>query len=188
MRKFRVLFFGLILSFAVAAQTTPLSTEDDIKNDVALAPCKNSDRLAAVEKLFRDKGATDADIKIVEAKKTKNLIVTKKGTGDGTIIVGAHYDKVATGCGAIDNWTGVVNIAHLYHTIKSSVTTKTFEFIAFDREEEGLIGSSVFVSQIPKEDRKSVCEMVNLDSFGFSSTQVLVNASSPKLIAGATAF
>ena len=30
--------------------------------------------------------------------------------------------------------------------------------------------------------------MVNLDSFGFASTQVLTNASSPKLVAAATEF
>src|ERR1043166_2412111 len=142
-QPFALILLSLVLCLAVAAQKAVLSTEDDIRADVALAPCKNSDRLAAAEKLFRDKGATDADIQIVEAKKTKNLVVTKKGTGDGTIIVGAHYDKVSDGCGVIDNCTGIVDIANLYHTLRSLPMKKTFEFIAFDREEEGLIGSGV---------------------------------------------
>jgi Zn-dependent M28 family amino/carboxypeptidase len=188
MRKLCALLLGLILSATLAAQKPDLATEDDIKNDVALAPCKNSDRLAAAEKLFRDKGAADDDIKIVDAKKTKNLVVTIKGTGDGTIIVGAHYDKVSDGCGAIDNWTGIVDIANLYHTLRSLPTKKTFEFIAFDQEEEGLIGSGVFAGQIPKDQRTSICSMVNLDSFGLSNVQVLDNASMSKMTAGAKAF
>jgi len=188
MRKLTVVILSLILCGLGAAQNLKLATEDEIKTDVALAPCKNSERLAAVEKLFRSQGATDADIQVIEKKGTKNLVVTKKGTADGTIIVGAHWDKVSDGCGAIDNWTGIVDIAHLYGTLRSHETKKTFEFIAFDREEEGLIGSGVFVSQIPKPDRAGICSMVNLDSFGFSNAQVLENASSSKMTAAARAF
>lgn len=178
----------LLLCLPVAGQKISIATEDDIKNDIALAPCKNADRLAAVEKLFRAMGATDADLQILEKKRTRNLLVTKKGTGTGTIIVGAHYDKVADGCGALDNWTGIVNVAHLYGTLRQIDTAKTFEFVAFDREEEGLIGSDVFVGEIPKPDRPSICSMVNLDSFGVASVQVMENTSTPKLTGVAKAF
>jgi len=188
MNRVLALILGIVLCGSVSAQKPRISTQDEIEDDVALAPCKNSERLGAVEKLFRAHGATDADIQIVEKKNTKNFVVTKKGTGDETIIVGAHYDKVSDGCGAIDNWTGIVDIAHLYATIRPLETKKTFKFIAFDREEEGLIGSGVFVGQIPKEERSSVCSMVNLDSFGFAATQVLSNSSSRKLIEAAKTF
>jgi Zn-dependent M28 family amino/carboxypeptidase len=187
-RSILILLLSVVLYGSISAQQPRISKQDDIEDDVALAPCKNADRLAAVEKLFRSHGATDADIQIIEKKNTKNLVITKKGTADGTIIVGAHYDKVSDGCGAIDNWTGIVDIAHLYATIRPLTTKKTFKFIAFDREEEGLIGSGVFVGQIPKDERASVCSMVNLDSFGFAATQVLANASSSRLVDAAKVF
>jgi Zn-dependent M28 family amino/carboxypeptidase len=181
MSKLSVLALVLLFWTSVAAQKLSLATEEDIKTAIALAPCKNSDRLAAVEKLFRSMGAADADIAIVEKKGTRNLIVTKPGTEAGTIIVGAHYDKVRDGCGAIDNWSGIVVIAHLYQTMRQIPNKKTLKFIAFDREEEGLVGSSVFVSEIPKAERLSICSMVNLDSFGFATPQVMDNASTPTM-------
>ena len=173
--------FSLILSAQIA-------TPAEIDRDLKLVPCKSADRLAAVQNLFKSLGATDSDMSVIEKKGTKNLVVTKKGTSDQIIVVGAHYDKVDDGCGAIDNWTGIVTIAHLYATLSRVPTTKTFKFIAFDREEQGLIGSDVFVHDIPKADRASYCAMINLDSFGFSSTQVLTNVSSPKLVDAAKDF
>ena len=181
MPKLLVLALVLFLWTSVAAQKLTLATEDEIKNDVALVPCKNSDRLAAVEKLFRSMGAADTDISIVEKRGTKNLIVTRPGSESGTIVVGAHYDKVRDGCGAIDNWTGIVIIARLYATLRQIPNKKTLKFVAFDHEEEGLLGSSAFVSEIPKSERPAICSMVNLDSFGFASPQVMDNASTPTM-------
>jgi Zn-dependent M28 family amino/carboxypeptidase len=179
--KLGTLLFVLLLWTSVAAQKLTLATEDEIKNDVALVPCKNSDRLAAVEMLFRSMGAADTDISIVDKRGTKNLVVTRPGSESGTIVIGAHYDKVHDGCGAIDNWTGIVIIARLYATLRQIPNKKTLKFVAFDREEEGLLGSSAFVSEIPKSERSTICSMVNLDSFGFASPQVMDNASTPTM-------
>ncbi len=174
-----------ILTVSVFGQSPKISTVEDIERDVKLVPCKNSDRLEAVQKLFRSMGATDADIVVDDSKGTKNVIVTKKGTTPETIVVGAHYDKVDEGCGAIDNWTGIVAIAHLYGTLRSIETTKTFKFIAFDQEEKGLVGSDNFVSGIAKADRASGCSMVNIDSFGFTLPWVMENTSDKPLITAA---
>jgi len=179
--------FGFV--YALAQPTTlKIATEEDIKCDLPLSPCKNSERLSAVESLFRDKGATDADVSIVDKKGTKNLVVIKKGSGAGIIVIGAHYDKVSDGCGVLDNWTGIVAIAHLYGTIREIETVKTIKFVAFDKEELGLIGSQAFTGTIAKEERAAYCSMVNLDSFGLAMPQVMENTSSPKLIDAARAF
>jgi Zn-dependent M28 family amino/carboxypeptidase len=182
MKHLAILFsLAVFLSSTSVAQSPRISTEDEIKRDLALVQCKSSERLRSVRDLFKSHGAADADMEVVEKDGTKNVVVTKKGSGTGTIVVGAHYDKTANGCGVIDNWTGIVAIAHLYATLKGVNTTKTFKFVAFDEEEIGLVGSEAFVKMIPKTERESFCSMVNLDSFGFAAPYVMQNASSTKL-------
>ncbi|MGH9819989.1 MAG: M28 family peptidase, partial [Pyrinomonadaceae bacterium] len=55
-------------------------------------------------------------------------------------------------------------------------------FVAFDKEEEGLVGSAAFVKSIPKESRINYCWMVNVDSFGFSPPQVMDNTTTTKML------
>lgn len=168
--------------YAVNAQAIPISSEDDIKTDMSSVPCKNADRQAGVRALFLKAGANEEQITVQKTGKTDNIVVTKLGKSKETVIVGAHYDKTDQGCGAIDNWSGVVVLANLFRTIKSLITEKTFVFAAFDREEEGLIGSDAMADGIPKEEREKVCAMVNFDSFGFGFPQALRNVSDDSLI------
>lgn len=179
-----LVFLGLLFTCSVTAQPK-ISTVADIERDIMLVPCKSADRLEAVQKLFRSMGADDTDMTIDDRRGTKNVVVTKKGATVGTIVIGAHYDKSDDGCGAIDNWTGIVVIAHLFGTLRSVETSKTLKFVAFDKEEKGLIGSDNFVSGISKADRASVCSMVNIDSFGFTLPWVMENTSDRPLISTA---
>lgn len=176
--------FLLAVSTVVAAAQggAKISTEAELKEDIAANVCKNDERLEAVKKLFKKMGAGEADIKVEKIKNTENVVVTKKGKTDETIIVGAHYDKVSDGCGAIDNWTGIVILANLYRTIKDFDTQKTYVFAAFGKEELGLIGSKDMAEAIPKEKREQYCAMVNFDSFGFTYPQAMTNISDSKLI------
>jgi putative aminopeptidase FrvX len=176
---------AVLLSTVAVGQgpSLKISTEDELKADMAQGPCKNADRLDAVKKLFQRMGATDADMKVEDLKDVKNLVLTKKGTtADETVVIGAHYDKVDAGCGTMDNWSGVVILAHLYRTLNSGATRKTYVFVAFGREEEGLKGSAAMVKAIPKEERSKYCSMVNLDSFGLGYPLILENASTASMI------
>ncbi|HEX8367069.1 MAG TPA: M20/M25/M40 family metallo-hydrolase [Pyrinomonadaceae bacterium] len=181
------LLSALFLLFALTAvsraqESAKIATEAEIKEDIIANVCKNDERLAAVKKLFGKMGATDADIKVEKIKNVENVIVTKKGKTEETVVVGAHYDKVSDGCGAIDNWTGIVILANLYRTIKDFSTQKTFVFAAFGKEELGLLGSKEMAEAIPQEKREQYCAMVNLDSFGFTYPQAMTNISDAKLI------
>jgi Zn-dependent M28 family amino/carboxypeptidase len=182
------LFLIFVLSFStqtLAQQTnSPLSTEEQIAENVKLVPCDSKKRLEAVKELFEKLGAKKEDISVERFDKDKiaNVVVKKKGKTEDTIIVGAHYDKVKDGCGAIDNWTGIVILAHLYRTLNLVETEKSYIFVAFDQEEVGLLGSDAMAKAIPKEKRPQYCSMVNLDSFGFAFPQVLENVSSSELI------
>ena len=69
---------------------------------------KNPARLQTLAEAFRGAGCTDGNLVERRAKGSKlpNLICTLPGTGPDWIIVSAHYDKVAAGEGAVDNWSG----------------------------------------------------------------------------------
>lgn len=175
------------LNVRVFAQKSPLkiSTKEEITEDVTASPCKNKDRFEAAKALFKKMGATDEEISVESKGDLRDLVVTKKGKTDNVVIVGAHYDKVSDGCGAIDNWTGITIIAHIYRTMKDSATNFTYRFVAFDSEESGLLGSAFMSKSIPKEKRDSVCSMVNFDSFGFTYPRAFREGSNPKMIAEA---
>jgi Zn-dependent M28 family amino/carboxypeptidase len=172
----------ILLTGNVFGQNAKISTEVQIKEDTELAPCKSDDRLTEVKRLFVRMGAKDTDISTEKFKEGENLLVKLKGKTDETVIIGAHYDKVDAGCGAIDNWTGIVILANLYKTISQYSTNKSYIFVAFDKEEAGLLGSKAMIKSIPKENYARYCSMVNMDSFGFATPQAPSNMSNSKMI------
>ena len=183
------LLIGIVLSLAgslVAQSTRALVTVESIKAEMQLNVCKNKERLEAVKSLFKKMGAADEEIKIEKRDNVENLIVSKKGKTEETVIVGAHYDIVQVGCGAIDNWSGVVILANLFKTFRSIPTNKTILFVAFGKEEKGLVGSEAMAKSIPKEKRALFCAMINFDSFGLYYPQVLSNSSSSTMTDFAT--
>ena len=183
------LFTVLLVLTAFGQDANPtLATLEELTNELKTSPCKNEQRLEAARRLFEVMGATDADISLIASGGVKDLVVTKKGKTEDTVIVGAHYDKVADGCGAIDNWTGIVTVANLYRTFRNMQSDKTYVFVAFDKEESGLYGSNAFVKTIPKEKKDSYCWMVNIDSLGFSNPQVMDNTTTPKMLDEAVAM
>ncbi len=181
---FASLFALISIGTAFAQQSNSLvSTEEALTESVKLAPCEAKERLAAVKKLFAAMGVKDDEMSVEKYDKDSlaNLVVRKKGKSADTIIIGAHYDKTADGCGAIDNWTGISIVAHLMKTLRQIETEKSYIFVAFDKEESGLLGSDAMAKAIPKENRAQYCAMINFDSFGFTAPFTLQNASSSKL-------
>ena len=174
--------FLLLASLPAAADDvrSKLPTLEDIKKDVDAVPCDNKDRLAAVKSLFERAGAAAGDIKIDKYDDVENLVVVKKGESSEKIVIGAHYDKVANGCGAVDNWTGQVALSHLYRTFRDVSFKKTLVFVAFGQEERGLVGSHAMTKAIPEEQLPDYCAMVNIDSLGLGPPQVADNMSGGK--------
>ena len=162
--------------------TTTLSTPEEIAAEFASVPCDNADRQAATRALLARMGAPEADISVQRHGEVENVVVVRPGKGNETLVVGAHYDKVANGCGAIDNWTGIVALGHLYRTLRQFAPEKTLVFVGFGREEQGLVGSRAMTEAIPAEQLPRYCAMVNLDSLGLAAPQVADNMSSRKLL------
>ncbi len=167
----------------VQARKPGFSTPEQIKEDIDGVPCKsNSDRLKAVKTLFEKMGAPASDISIEKLDGVDNIVLRKQGSSPELIVVGAHYDKVSHGCGAVDNWTGIVAIAHIYKTVKDIPLKKSVLFVGFGREEEGLIGSKAMAKAIDKDRLNQYCAMINIDSLGLGVAQAESGISSKKLV------
>lgn len=173
----------LIAAIPIAAQQSDVkvSTPEEIKADFAAVPCEDKKRLEAVKSLFERAGVPAAEITIDKHKDVENFVWTRKGQSSEKIVIGAHYDKSAEGCGAVDNWTGVVTLSHLYRTLKDIPLKKTLVIVAFGKEEKGMIGSRAMVNAIDKDKIAEYCAMINIDSLGLSAPQVADNMSSAKL-------
>ena len=179
-----LLLWPLLTAFGFSDSDNKLvvSTLDEIKAEFTNVVCQNDKRQAAVKALFEKMGAAASDITVEKFGGVENLVLRKPGATAETVIISAHYDKVSAGCGAIDNWSGIVALAHLYRSLRNVEMKKTLLFVAFGKEEEGLVGSKAMVKAMTKEQLAQVCAMVNIDSFGMAATQAAANMSSKKLM------
>ncbi|HEY6333496.1 MAG TPA: M20/M25/M40 family metallo-hydrolase, partial [Blastocatellia bacterium] len=154
------------------AQDSNIATPDEITELFKSVPCKNGDRLQAAQDLLQKMGAPADAIHVQHYKSyggVDDIVLVKPGETDEKIVIGAHYDKVVWGCGAIDNWTGVATVALLYRTLKDKLFKKTLEFVLFGKEESGLFGSMAMLGPLDKSELNNYCAMVNIDSTGLAT-------------------
>ena len=175
-----VIIFFTALPTVAQQPAFNVSTPEQIKEDFGTIPCEDKKRLEAVKSLFERAGIPSAEIKVDKYKDVENVVWIKKGESSEKIVIGAHYDKVSDGCGAVDNWTGIVTLSHLYRTLKDIPLKKTLVIVAFGKEEKGLIGSRAMVDGI-KDQAAEYCAMINIDSLGLAAPQIADNMSSKKL-------
>ncbi|WP_375182295.1 M28 family metallopeptidase [Chryseobacterium sp.] len=102
--------------------------------------------------------------------KSKNLIITKKGTlyPDKYIIICGHFDSI-NGPGVNDNGSGTSIILEAAKILKDIPTEYSIKFIHFSGEEQGLYGSRHYVNDVVYQNktRQIDIKMVfNLDQVG----------------------
>ncbi len=103
----------------------------------------------------------------VEQRTGYNVIGTLKGKSDEAIVLGGHYDSVATGPGASDNASGTATILELARVFASKPQPqRTMVFIAFDAEELGLLGSRAYVDELSRAQLQNIRAMLNFDMLG----------------------
>lgn len=91
---------------------------------------------------------------------TPNIIVTKEGKSNKTIIVGAHYD----GDGSGDNGSSVALAVTTAQHLFGVETEYTIKFVFFTAEEYGLYGSKAYVAAMTEEEKANTLYMINMDS------------------------
>lgn len=91
------------------------------------------------------------------------------------IVIGAHYDSI-NGEGAADNAVGVAALYLTMKTLAANVDKIPFNitFVAFDGEEQGLLGSQHFVSKLSAEQLVNTLIMFNIDSIALGDNLYLM--------------
>jgi len=103
-------------------------------------------------------------------------IVAEAGLEDGPLfVIGAHYDSVPGSPGADDNASAVAALLELAEEVKVPANCPyRIQFVAYDREEDGLLGSQAHCKRLKKEGA-DVRGMISLEMLGFTATaQTLV--------------
>ena len=102
-----------------------------------------------------------------ELVESRNVIAELKGSGDGVVIVGAHYDTVPeTETGANDNASGTAVILALAQALSEEQLPFTVRFLSFGAEEKGLLGSSHYVASLSDAELGRLQAMLNFDVVG----------------------
>jgi len=104
-----------------------------------------------------------------------NLEVELVGSssGEGIVVVGAHYDSVAGTVGADDNATGVAATLELARLLRASKLRRAVRFVFFVNEEPPFfqteeMGSLVYARKL-HHDGAAVSAMISLEMLGFYS-------------------
>ncbi|HZC28179.1 MAG TPA: M28 family peptidase, partial [Gaiellaceae bacterium] len=100
------------------------------------------------------------------ALQTKNVIAdSPTGRTDRTVVVGAHLDSVFEGPGINDDGSGTATDLEVALQIaKLGIKpVNRLRFIFFAGEEQGLLGSDFYVSQLSKQQVKDTAVMLDFD-------------------------
>ena len=116
-----------------------------------IAVIGNDNRRLAIEGILK---SIDVNYQII-GNTTKNIVVSFNASNE-RLVIGAHYDAIYYG--ANDNAAACVILLNLIKDLKS--TNKSIDFVFFDKEEAGGVGSKEFISIVGKNKIKG---MINLD-------------------------
>ncbi len=103
----------------------------------------------------------------------ENVVATITGSEfpDQQYIICAHYDDMPSGStapGADDNASGVVGVLETARLLKDFDLKYTVKFIAFDEEEQGLIGSHAYADEA-SANGDDILGVLNLDMIAYDS-------------------
>ena len=98
----------------------------------------------------------------------RNIVATKPGTVTPSeyVVVGGHYDSTSqsTGTsapGAEDNGSGTALVLELARIAANRSFERSIQFVLFDAEEQGLIGSQRFVNTAVSQGRNIVAAVIH---------------------------
>jgi Zn-dependent M28 family amino/carboxypeptidase len=96
-----------------------------------------------------------------------NIVVTSSGPDEGPyLLLGAHYDSVPDTPGADDNGSAVAVCLECARLLKENDVGSTM-IVLFNREEDGLLGSSEFVAHLATPSAWAVGEAHIFEMVGF---------------------
>ena len=101
---------------------------------------------------------------IVTKTKTTNVIAqTKGGDQENCVMLGGHSDSVGEGPGINDDGTGSITLLELAVQLTNFSVNNCVRFAWWAGEEEGLLGSNYYVSQLSKKENKKIRLFMDYD-------------------------
>jgi aminopeptidase Y len=101
---------------------------------------------------------------IVEKVGTTNIIAqTKGGDQDNCVMLGGHSDSVAEGPGINDDGSGTLTLLEFAVQLTKYSVSNCVRFAWWAGEEEGLLGSDYYVSQLSKEENLKIRLFMDYD-------------------------
>jgi hypothetical protein len=168
------------LLVSLPAQTIPASAQDTVTRLAASLTAITSGqdgtaRRDAILAALHANGVEPAIETFGEGRGAgANIVVTLPGSDPRTIVIGAHYDRVNVGQGAVDNGAGCAALIELVAAFKAlPLERSTLQVVFFDREEAGLLGSRAFFS-----GGRRVDYALNVDIFAYGDS-IFATASNP---------
>jgi Zn-dependent M28 family amino/carboxypeptidase len=106
---------------------------------------------------------------VVERDGSQNIVAEVGNPRMPLFVVGAHYDSVGGSPGADDNASGVAALLELArHYASMPRGSHSMQLVAYDREEEGLLGSA---SHCARLRGTNVVGMFSLEMLGYTSPE-----------------
>lgn len=155
----------------MAPLVTPASAQDTARLTASLkAIAEASDNAARREAIVAQLETLDVEPVLQSFGSGRNagtnIVVTLKGRDARTMLLGAHYDRVAVGQGAVDNGAACAALIEVIAAVKAlPLQQLTLQVVFFDREENGLRGSRAFF-----DDRPRVDYAMNVDVFAYGDS------------------
>jgi hypothetical protein len=171
---------ALVSSRAGVAQTTDTAARLHGQVEAIIAGKDSAERGAAITRQL-EKLEVKVRMQPFEKQQRRgtNIIAELLGSGSSTsatrtLMIGAHYDRVAVGRGAVDNAASCAMLLELIPRLKKSPLKSFNVHVAFwDLEEGGLTGSQSFVDAARADDdggQKLPDAYINFDIFGYGDT------------------
>jgi aminopeptidase Y len=101
---------------------------------------------------------------IVDAINTTNIIAqTKGGDQENCVMLGGHSDSVAEGPGINDDGSGSITLLEIATQLTKYSVNNCVRFAWWAGEEEGLLGSDYYVSQLSKSENAKIRLFMDYD-------------------------
>ena len=102
----------------------------------------------------------------------ENIIGRQEGISDDTTtyILDAHFDSRADNDGADDNASGIVGVLEAARILSQYSFSRSINFIGFDLEEEGVVGSAQYLGQGGVRAFENIVGVVNLEMIAYYDT------------------
>ncbi|GGN93267.1 aminopeptidase [Actinoplanes lobatus] len=102
-----------------------------------------------------------------ETRTDYNVIADLPGKNKNNIVfAGSHLDSVTDGPGINDNGSGSAAILETALTLARSKPQNSLRFAFWGAEEEGLIGSTAYVEELPQAEKDKIALYLNYDMVG----------------------